>query len=237
MTEIETKDKILSIFNNKEDVEKVKQLIDIDLGKISMGMSEFQINNFVLNKREFTNDLFQYKQAKTELFTRITGFVDSFYQLKEAQAKIKLAEGKIEDLQCNKDLNAKIREARIELQEIEIDKNKFRISSIETQSKEKLREALTFYSMYEKHKYLEDKSAEELAKLEEEGWRIKSAYYQELVERYQLTPKGFIALPHAVGGLNKLIELQDKEERKIIGQFMKNEGKILEDYNKLHKSE
>lgn len=229
---IDAKDKILAIFSNKEDVEKVKQIIDIDLGKISMGMSDFQINSFVLNKREFTNDLFQYKQAKMELFTRMNGFVDSYYQLKEAQAKIKLAEGEIEDLQNNsQNLNHKVKEAKIDLQEIEIEKNKFRLSSIEKQAKEKLREALVFYNAYDKYKYLENKSSEELAKLEEEGWRIKSAYYQELVERYQLTPKGFIPLPHLVGGLNKLIELQDREEKKILGQLGRQNEQLSEQFS------
>lgn len=219
--EEDTKEKILSLFKDKSDLEKIKEVINIDLSKVAMGMSDFQINNFVLNKREFTNDLFMYKQAKTEIYSRINGFIDSWYQFREAQAKIKLAEGEIEDLkneELNK-LNPKIREAKIELQEIEIEKNKFRISSLEQQSKEKLRETLIFYNAYDKYRYLEDKLPEELAKLEEEGWRIKSAYYQELAERYQLTPKGFIPLPHIDGGLNKLVELQGKEELRFMKQF------------------
>jgi hypothetical protein len=219
--EEDTKEKILSLFKDKSDLDKIKEVINIDLSKVPMGMSDFQINNFVLNKREFTNDLFMYKQAKTEIYSRINGFIDSWYQFREAQAKIKLAEGEIEDLkneELNK-LNPKVREAKIELQEIEIEKNKFRISSLEQQSKEKLRETLIFYNAYDKYKYLEDKLPEELAKLEEEGWRIKSAYYHELAERYQLTPKGFIPLPHTDGGLNKLVELQGKEEVKFMKQF------------------
>lgn len=220
--EEDTKEKILSLFRDKSDLEKVKQIIDIDLGKIPMGMSTFQIENFVLNNREFTNDLFLYKQAKMEISTRINGFIDSWFQYKEGISKIKLAEGEIEDLQNNSiNLNSKIKEAKIELQEIEIDKNKFRVSSLEQQSKEKLREILAFYKTYDKYKYLEDKTPEELSELEEEGWKIKSAYYQELVERYQLTPKGFLQLPHQVGGLGKLIELQDREEKRILGDMKK----------------
>jgi hypothetical protein len=217
MTNIDAKDKILSIFSNKEDIDKVKQIIDVDLGKIPMGMSQFQIENFVLNKKEFTNELFQYQQAKLELFTRIQGFVDNYYQLRESEAKIKLAEGKIEDIQNNGvNLNPKVKGARIELQEIEIEKNKFRISSLEQQSKQKLREAIIFYNAYDRYKYLEDKSSEELAKLEEEGWRIKSAYYQELFDRYQFTPKGRLQLPHEAGGLNVLMGMQEQQERKLM---------------------
>lgn len=217
ITNTDTKDKILSIFSNKEDIEKVKQIIDVDLGKIPMGMSQFQIENFVLNKKEFTNELFQYQQAKLELFTRMQGFVDNYYQLREAEAKIKLAEGEIEDIQNNGvKLNPKIKEAKVELQQIEIEKNKFRISSLEQQSKQKLREAIVFYNAYDRYKYLEDKSSEELAKLEEEGWRIKSAYYQELFDRYQFTPKGRLQLPHEAGGLNVLMGMQEQQERKLM---------------------
>ncbi len=212
--ENDNKEKIISLFKDKSDIENIKGILDIDIGRIPNGMSDFQIENFVLNKREFTNELFQYKQSKVELFTRMNGFVDSYYQLREAQAKIKLAEGRIEDLQNNgNNLNVKIRDAKIELQEIEIEKNKFRLSSIEKQAKEKLREALVFYNAYDKYKYLENKSPEEIAKLEEEGWRIKSAYYQELFERYQWTPKGRLQLPHEIGGLKILENMQTQQEK------------------------
>lgn len=227
--EEDSKEKIISLFRDKSDIENIKKIIDIDLGRIPMGMSTFQIDNFVLNNREFTNDLFQYKQAKMEISTRINGFIDSWFQYKEGISKIKLAEGEIEDLRNNSNnINPKIKEAKIELQEIEIEKNKFRVSSLEQQSKDKLREILAFYRTYDKYRYLEDKSQEELTKLEEEGWKIKSAYYQELVERYQLTPKGFVPLPHVVGGLKKLIELQDREEKRILGQLKGQSGQLSE---------
>lgn len=226
--EDDNKEKILTLFKDKSDLDRIKEVIDVDLGKIPMGMSTFQIDNFVLNNREFTNDLFLYKQAKMEISTRINGFFDAYYQLKEAHAKVLLAEGEIEDLLNNsQSVNTKIKEAKIELQEIEIEKNKFRVSSLEQQSKDKLREILAFYRTYDKYRYLEDKSQEELTKLEEEGWRIKSAYYQELVERYQLTPKGFFKLAHQDGGLNKLIELQDREEKRILGQLKGQSGQLL----------
>lgn len=183
-----------------------------------MGMSEYQINNFVLNEREFCTPFMQYHQAKVELFTRMQGFVDSYYQLREAQAKIKLAEGKIEDLSKQHDLNPKIKEARIELQQIEIEKNRFRIDITEKQAKEKLRESLVFYRTYRKHRNFENLKPEEIAKMEEEGWRIKSAYYPEFPQRYNLTPKGRLPYPHEEGGLEVLMEMQDQQEKLVQGK-------------------
>lgn len=217
---VDEKDKILSIFDNKEDVEKVNQILGIDLGKIPMGMTQFQIQNFVLNKREFSTPLMQYQQAKVELFTRMQGFTDSYYQIREAQAKIKLAEAEIDDFRNSTQMSQKMKEAKIELQEIEIEKSSLRIASIEKQSKEKLREALVFNLTYQKHKNLENMPQEYLDKLEEVGWRIKSAYYPELPQRYNYTPKGQMQYPHELGksaeeGLKILMQMQEQQERQL----------------------
>ncbi len=219
-----TSEQILSIFTNNEDKEKISQLIDIDI-KIPIGMTEYQINNFVLNKKEFCTHLFQYQQAKMELFSRVQGFIDSYYQIREAQAKIKLSEGRIEELNNinntntnntntnNTNINQKVREAKIDLQQIEIEKNQFKLISIEKQAKEKLREALVFYQTFNQYKYLEDLPQEELNKMEEEGWRIKSAYFPELPSRYNLTPRGRSLYPHEIGGLPLLEQLQEQMQK------------------------
>lgn len=219
------KNQILTIFHDDQDKENIINLINANLGKIPIGMTQFQIENFVLNRKEFSTPLMQYQQAKMELFIRVNGFVDSYYQLREAKAKIELAEGRIEELSTNKELNKKIRNAKVDLQQIEIDKNTFKLTSIEQQAKEKLREALVFYKVFDKYKYLEDLSQEELNKMEEEGWRIKSAYYSELPERYGLTPKGQIVYPHEIGGLSGLLKVLDNNNGQIILQS-KNDKNI-----------
>lgn len=234
---VDEKNKILSIFDNKEDVEKVNQILGIDLGKIPMGMTQFQIQNFVLNKREFSTPLMQYQQSKTELFTRMQGFIDSYYQIREAHAKIKLAEAEIDDFN-NSTLNQKMKEAKIELQEIEIEKNKLRINSIEKQSKEKLREALVFNLTYQKHKNLENMSQDYLDKLEEIGWRIKSAYYPELPQRYNFTPKGQMKYPHELGksaeeGLKVLMQMQEQQERLLENKNTMNQLLVSSDNSQI----
>lgn len=202
---------ILALFSQVTDIESVKEILDIDIGKVPLGMTEFQINNFVLNRREFPTDLMQFQQTKLEIHTRILVFADLYYQYRDAKARIKLAEGKIEDLKNTaQGLNAKVKEAKIELQEIEIEKNQFKLKNIQHMAKEKLRETLAFYKAYQKFRLFESMKPEELAKLEEEGWKIKSAYYPEIQQRYCLTPDGFIPLPHEQGGLQVMIDRSTK---------------------------
>jgi hypothetical protein len=202
---METKEQIISLFNNESDKESIGSILNIDISTLTSGMTAFQIEHFVLNKKEFCNPLFQYQQAKLEIMGRINTFLDFYYQFREAKAKIKLAEGRIEELNSNIDLNNKVKEAKTELQNIEIEKNTFKLKSIEAQAKDKLRESLVFYKTYDKYRYIENLPKEEIAKMEAEGWMIKSAYFQELVDRYQLTPNGFLKLPHADKGLEGLL--------------------------------
>lgn len=203
---METKEQIISLFNNQSDIENIKSILDADILTPSSGMTAFQIDNFVLNKKEFCNPLFQYQQAKLEIMGRVNTFIDFYYQYREAKAKVKLAEGRIEELNSKSNINLKVKEAKTELQNIEIEKNNFKLKSIEAQAKDKLRETLIFYKTYDKYKYIEGLPKEEIAKMEEEGWRIKSAYFMELLDRYGLTPKGQIIYPHEKDGLKGLLD-------------------------------
>jgi len=200
---------ISTLFNNNEDMKK----ININLNGIKLGMSEFQIRNFVLNKKEFPTEFTQFQQAKAELYSRVQTFNDLYYRYRKAEVKIKLSDGIIDDLKINNNINEKIREAKIELQEIEIEKNKLSMINIKKQAIEKLQESLIFYETYKKYQHFEEESHEVIKQLEEESWKIKSAYYPELIERYGLTPNGFLQLPHENGGLKKLIESTISKER------------------------
>ena len=197
------------LFGNNKEIEK----ISIDLSGIQLGMSSFQIYNFVLNKKEFPTEFAQFQQAKMELYTRVQTFDDLYYQYRKANAKMKLAEATIEDLEISTNISQKMKDAKIELQEIEIEKNKLAIINIKKQATEKLSEALTFYEVYKKYQHFEKLSDKEISEHEIESWKIKSAYYPELLERYGLTPNGFLQLPHERGGLEKLIENMEKERK------------------------
>jgi hypothetical protein len=201
----------LSVLNVLFDDNKegIASLFDFNLNGVSTSMSPFQIRFFVLNKREFPTDFAQFQQSKLELYQRIQILFDLYYQFREASANIKLSEGKIEQLENEPD--GKIKEANIELQKIEIEKNKFKILSIKKQAMDKLNEMIVFGETYKKFKKFDEMKPEEIAKNEEEAFRIKSAYYPELLERYGLTPSGFLKLPHENGGLEALIDIQQKQ--------------------------
>lgn len=222
---------LTSLFTEKTDIESMKEVLNIDTGNVNLGMTEFQIDNFVLNKREFPTDLMKFQQSKLEIYTRIQTFVDLYYQYREAKAKIKLAECEIEHLKNiklniidklkGKVLDKKMIEAQIELQEIETEKNLYRIRNIQHTAKEKLRETMVFYRTFKEFEKFDSMSKEELAEIEEEGWKIKSAYYPELQQRYSLTPNGFLKLPHENGGLKCLLEVinplsNNNDENKVI---------------------
>lgn len=199
------------LFENS-DSDRLKPLLEIDFKGVTLGMTPFQIRHFVLNRKEFCTDFAQFQQAKLELYHRVMVLFDLYYQYRKASAEIKLAEGEIERLMNEPD--GKIKEAKIELQEIEIEKNQFQILNIKKQAKDKLAEALVFYDVYQRYKYFDEMSKEELEKYEEESWKIKSAYYPELTERYGLTPNGILKLPHEEGGIEALTLTKEIEKAK-----------------------
>ncbi len=195
--------KLLCLFDEPERAEK---LFAISLDDVPLGMTRFQILHFVLNKKEFTNAWAQFKQAKFELFHRMQIFADLYYQLRKTEAEIKLAKAEKRQLQ-KKEKDRDIREAKLELKQIEIDKSEFAIVNIKRQAGDRLNEALAFYEVYNNYNQeLEGKSKEELEKMEVESWKIKSAYYPELPERYNLMPEGFLRWPHEDGGLKALMQ-------------------------------
>ena len=190
------------------DNENASELFNFNLNGVQTCMTPFQIEHFVLNKKEFPTDFAQFQQAKLELYHQLQTLFERLFDYREKKANIKLMEGEIEELQREK--GGKIKEARIELKKIEIEKNNFQIVNIKKIAKDKLNEALVFYKVYQKYKKFDEMDTAELAKHEEENWKIKSVYYPELLERYGLTPSGFLKLPHENGGLNALIALQEK---------------------------
>lgn len=199
-------DTITSIWDKDTlDLELLENAFGIKLRTVSSGMSAFQINHFVLNRQEFPNDYAQFLQARTELYLRANIIIDLYFQYRECAAKIKLAQGRIEKTQKEEQI-PKIKEAKTELQNIEIDKNRFRMDIIKNQAEEKVKEASVFYKVYSQNKHFETDAPEQVQKAEEEYWKMKSAYYPELWQRYCLTPEGFKKLPHELGGLDALAD-------------------------------
>jgi len=200
-------EKLLDIFTqNKLDIAAIENLLELKVNGITDGMTPFQINHFVLNKQEFPTPYAQFLQARHEIYARINTFIDLYFQHRECLVKIQLAEGRMEKIE-NEETYPKLKRARLDLQDIEIEKNGLRMTSIRTQAENKIREMQVFYETYKEHRHFETDPPEEIQAAEEEYWKIKSGYYPELRARYGLTPAGFIMLPHENGGINKLIEL------------------------------
>lgn len=192
-----------------DDASALSPLMELDIRGVRLGMSEFQLEHFVLNRREFPTDFAQFMQAKLELHHRVNVLFDLWYRYRKALAEIKLAEGEIEKIECEEDKFVTLREAKIELQRLEIEKNGFIMRSLKQEASDKLSEALFFARIYKQLNSFEKMTREEIARFEEETWKIKSAYYSELQERYGLFPHGFEKLPHEKGGLKSLIETQN----------------------------
>ena len=210
---------LLDIFNkNKLDISKIEENLNIKIDGLTFEMTEFQINHFVLNKQEFPTPYSQFLQARMEIHTRVNTFIDQYYQYRECLAKILLSEGRMEKIE-KEETYLKIKEAKLELQRIEIEKNGLRMNSIRSHAEDKIRELQVFYETYKKHRHFETDPPEEIKAAEEEYWKTKSAYYPELRDRYGLTPSGFITLPHENGGLEKLIELTGGNNGKTINDF------------------
>lgn len=188
---------ILDLFQQNDNRKDLSSLLD-DVKSVPMGMTEFQINHFVLNGIEYPTDWSKFQQTKLQLHMGIQSLVDMYFQLQEAQARIELAHAEITTFSAEK-LDQKrdvVGEAKMKLKRISIEKNEFKIISIKTTAAEKLREIMAFYTVFRNLKELDSITDEDSKILEEQTWKIRSMYTPEFKNRYGLTPEGFLKLPH-----------------------------------------
>lgn len=186
---------LLDLFKQDKEKKDLAELLD-NIKSVPLGMSEFQIEHFVLNKIEYPTDWAKFQQVKIQLYLGIQSLADLFFQIQEAQICIELAEAENESL--NKEPASKIINAKIRLKEINVEKNKFKIAVTQHTAIEKLKEILKFYGIYKSLKKLDNITNEESKRLEEETWKLRSMYNPEFKNRYALTPDGFQPLPHEI---------------------------------------
>ena len=184
---------ILTLFQENTNKNSLVELLN-DIKDVPMGRSEFQIHHFVLNGIEYPTKWSKFQQTKLELHIGIQALMDMYFQLIEAQTNIELLSGQIEELKAEAD--SKVKDARIKLKQINIDKYRFKIISIQRTAQEKLKEIIVFYTIFNDHKDLNFITNEENKYLEEEAWKIRSMYNNEFKNRYGLTPEGFHKFPH-----------------------------------------
>lgn len=183
---------ILDIFQD----ESRKNLASVleNIKTVPLGMSEFQINHFVLNGIDFPTDWAKFQQIKLQLHLGIGALVDMYFQIQEAHAIIDLAKGQIEELENG--VKSKVSSAKQKLRQINIEKNEFKINSVKQIAYEKLREIMDYYALFQNLQKFNSITLEESKQLEEETWKIRAMYNPEFKNRYGLSPDGFLKLPH-----------------------------------------
>ncbi len=129
------------------------------------GMSEIQITQFVLNEIEFPTEYGQYRQAKFELISRYNEIVNMYFELKKLRAKIKIK-------QEQRETTSSI--ARKELFDIEIEELEFRLNAVEGRLQTIINEARVFYRVYDRYRYFDSMSPDQLAKAEFNDWAAKT---------------------------------------------------------------
>lgn len=199
--------KELHIIKNPDDQKMFQEIISF-LEKVEAGMTPLQITEFVLNDIEFPTPYGKFQQAKTELKHRYSQLVDFYYQLKEKEIQIKIKE---------KEKEGQKNELRKDLLDLEIEKNYFQLTQIESELKRIISEARVFFNVYQGSKQLDELPPEECFKLEAENWakktlntptifeeRYGSAYLKKAIgeENYQqykkIRQQGFGLLPREI---------------------------------------
>jgi len=159
---------ILETEETKELYEKIKKLIPEILAKTYLGMTEYQIKNFVLNKKEFPTEWAKLQQAKVELYVRFKNIILLYFDWLEAKAKAKLYEEQMKALS-----DSPIDKAKKEIYRVKMLKELFKMDEIVKIVNDKIKESKAFLDVYEKYKHLDNLSEEEQKKLIEDTWRRK----------------------------------------------------------------
>lgn len=155
---------IRKYINNKKDIEMIEKMA-MFLQEAQKGISEIQINNFVLNDVEFPTKYGKYQQAKVELASRYARIVDIYYNIRELEIKIKMKE---------RDMEKETDELQKELLNIEIEKMMFQKEAQKALLNGILNEARIFWRVYTENKQFHNLSPEEEYKLEAENWALKT---------------------------------------------------------------
>ncbi len=182
-------------FDTGPDRSLLQNLLETIACPEDLAASPFQVHNFILNRREFCTDWAQMKQAKTEIFHRLCDLNEMAYdyakkrlELRRLQRRAELLDQAVED--------TVMREIERDAIALEVQREHFQVAMIRIQAHARFLEAAEFFTVYQKFRALESLPAPEIAELEERQWRIKSRYFPELRDRYNMTPDGLRPLPH-----------------------------------------
>jgi len=149
----------LSIY---EDIQK--NIIPI-MNNTYLGMTPYQIREFVLNKKEYPTEYSRLQQAKLELYVRIKNMITLYFDYLESEARRELYLKKLQDLKED--------EPQYKLYQIKIMREEFKMGEIKKVLNDKLVECSAFLETYHKYKELDNLPGEEKDKLIVDTWREK----------------------------------------------------------------
>jgi len=156
--------KYLEILKNAEDQEMFKKVASF-LEEFSGGMSQIQIENFILNDVEFPTPYGKFQQAKFELLSRFQQLIDVYYDIRTKEIKIKQKERQIENSKDD-----------LEKELFKIEKEKLEVQLLSTKNKVKtlVKEARIFFKTYQEHPEFHKLNPQEAFDLEAENWVKKT---------------------------------------------------------------
>jgi len=164
-------DKVVYLIEAEEDkklYETIKKLIPEIMSKTYLGMTAYQIKNFVLNKKEYPTKWARLQQAKLELYVRFKNIILLYLDWLEAKAREKLYRAQMKRLG-----DSPVDQAKKEIYKIKIMREQFKMGEIRKIANDKVKECRAFLEVYQQYKHLDDLPEKEQEKLIEETWKKK----------------------------------------------------------------
>ena len=188
MTDIKVKPEeaitILLDEDKKAIYEDIKKNIIPIMNNTYLGMTPYQIKEFVLNKKEYPTEYSRLQQAKLELYMRIKNMVTLYFDYLESEAKRELYFRKMRKLEEDNPQH--------KLYQIKIMREEFKMGEIKKILNDKLVECSAFLEAYHKYKELDNLPREEKEKLIVDTWKEKVkqnpfVFYEKFGEEYLKT--------------------------------------------------
>lgn len=154
--------------------EAMLRKVGVFLEETTTGMSQIQIEDFVLNDVEYPTRYGKFCQAKSELSQRFSQITELYYEIKETEIEI--------EQKAEKSFGSVLDR---KLSELQREKLELRLLRLKTQLEVVLREMRIFYKVYRSNPGFHNLSEDEVYQLEREQW-IEKTFNMPIVfeERY-----------------------------------------------------
>jgi hypothetical protein len=145
---------------SKEMFSSISSIMD----KFQSGHSRIQIENFILNDIEYPTAYGKFQQACVEMVARLSRVIDSYFDIKETEIKIKMKNEKL----------TKASGFQKELVGLELEKLQLQLRLKQASLKDIVRETMIFFEVYQSHPEFHNLTTAEEAQLEQEQWAQKA---------------------------------------------------------------